>query len=303
MTLTGDSTDGLAGRAGTADPADIPRVDTLGVGVSAINMPMAVEQIRQWVSQGSRHYVCVTGVHGIMESQRDPRLRDIHNSSGLTTPDGMPLVWAGRTAGARRMERVCGPDLMPAVCELAAAQGYSSFFYGGRTGVADLLAERLQRRYPALKVAGTYTPPFRELSEDEDQEVVQLINKAGPQLVWVGLGTPKQERWMASHIDRLNANVLIGIGAAFDVHAGLSSRAPVWMQRSGLEWTYRLAHEPRRLWRRYLYTSAPFFIRLAARPPRLIQEPSTTSEPLATGHHPSIRTPSEIFEATTHDNN
>jgi N-acetylglucosaminyldiphosphoundecaprenol N-acetyl-beta-D-mannosaminyltransferase len=218
-----------------------------------------------------------------MESQRDPRLRDIHNASGLTTPDGMPLVWAGRAAGAKHMDRVCGPDLIPALCELATDQGFSPFFYGGRPGVADLLAKRLQHRYPGLKVAGTYAPPFRELSVDEDEHVVKLINRAKPDMVWVGLSTPKQERWMADHIRRLNANVLIGVGAAFDIHAGQSRRAPHWLQRSGLEWVFRLAHEPRRLWRRYLYNNAPFLIRLAAHPPRLIPVTSA-GEPPATGH-------------------
>jgi N-acetylglucosaminyldiphosphoundecaprenol N-acetyl-beta-D-mannosaminyltransferase len=296
MTSTGDSTNELANPTGAGDPCCIARVDILGVKVSAINISTALGLITQWVSQGSRYYVCVTGVHGIMESRRDPRLRDIHNGSGLTTPDGMPLVWAGRFAGARHMERVCGPDLMLAVCELAVAQGFSSFFYGGRSGVADLLAERLQHRYPGLKVAGTYAPPFRELSKDEDEQVVQLINGAKPQLVWVGLGTPKQERWMASHVKRLNANILIGVGAAFDLHAGLSSRAPLWMQHSGFEWIYRLAHEPRRLWRRYLYNSAPFIIRLAARPPRLIQAPSATSELPVAGHHPYTQIDSKVSD-------
>jgi N-acetylglucosaminyldiphosphoundecaprenol N-acetyl-beta-D-mannosaminyltransferase len=284
MTVTGHGSDGAAGPAGAAGSWVTPRVDVLGVGVSAIDMSMAIELIGQWIVQGSHQYVCVTGVHGIMESRRDPRLRDIHNCSGLTTPDGMPLVWAGRVAGARNMDRVCGPDLMPALCELARARGFSSYFYGGRPGVADVLAKRLQHRYPGLKVAGTYAPPFRELSEDEDEHVVRLINHAKPDLLWVGLGAPKQEHWMADHANRLNANVLIGIGAAFDIHAGLSPQAPRWIQRSGLEWAFRLAHEPGRLWRRYLYNNVPFLVRLAAHPPRLVQATSATGEPLAIGH-------------------
>ena len=248
-----------------------PRVDVLGVGVSVINIPMGLKLIEQWIEQGSHQYVCVTSVHGIMESQCDRRLRAIHNYSGLTTPDGMPLVWAGRAAGARNIDRVSGPDLMPALSALARARGFSSYFYGGRPGVAELLAERLQHLYPGFKVAGTYCPPFRELTGDEDEHIVRVINSTEAHIVWVGLSTPKQERWMAAHVNRLNANVLMGVGAAFDVHAGLSRRAPRWMQRSGLEWTYRLAHEPRRLWQRYLYNNVPFLIRLAARPPGLIQ--------------------------------
>jgi N-acetylglucosaminyldiphosphoundecaprenol N-acetyl-beta-D-mannosaminyltransferase len=259
-----------------------PRVDVLGVGVSAVDMSTALELICQWISRDDHQYVCVTGVHGIMESQRDSRLREIHNRSGLTTPDGMPLVWAGRAAGAHHMDRVYGPDLMLALCGLARARGFSSYFYGGRPGVADRLAQRLQRVYPGLRVVGTCTPPFRELSADEDEHVVRLINQARPEVVWVGLGTPKQELWMAAHAGRLHANVLIGVGAAFDIHAGLSAQAPRWIQRSGLEWAFRLGHEPRRLWRRYLYNNPCFLADVARNPPRLIGvESPAAGEPRA----------------------
>jgi N-acetylglucosaminyldiphosphoundecaprenol N-acetyl-beta-D-mannosaminyltransferase len=268
-----------------------PRVDILGVGVSAIGMPIALELIAKWIPNGDHQYVCVTGVHGIMESKRDPGLRDVHNRSGLTTPDGMPLVWAGRAAGAHQMERVYGPDLMLAFCELASVRGFSSFFYGGRPGVADRLAQRLQHLYPRLKVAGAFSPPFRQPSADEDENFVQLINAARPDLVWVGLGTPKQELWIAARAATLDASVLVGVGAAFDIHAGLSAQAPRWTQRSGLEWAFRLAHESRRLWKRYLYNNAPFLVRLATHPPRLVQATSDAGEALATGdqtHHSKI---------------
>ena len=247
-----------------------PRVDVLGVGISAIDMPTAVRLVDQWVSRDDHTYVCVTGVHGVMESQRDPCLRDVHNHSGLTTPDGMPLVWAGHAAGARGMQRVYGPDLMLAICELARARGYSSFFYGGRPGVAGRLAARLRDRHPGLAIAGTYAPPFRELSVHEDECVVELINAAQPELIWVGLGTPKQELWMAAHVHRLSANVMIGVGAAFDIHAGLIRQAPRLIQRSGLEWAFRLTQEPWRLWRRYLYNNPRFLAGVARRPPRLV---------------------------------
>ena len=274
-----------------------PRVDILGVGVSAIDMPVALELIDQWISNGDRQYVCVTGVHGIIESQRDPRLRDVHNRSGLTTPDGMPLVWAGRVAGARHMGRVYGPDLMLALSDLASMRGFSSFFYGGQPGVADRLAQRLQDLYPGLRVAGTYSPPFREPSAVEDGDVIRFINEAGPDVIWVGLGTPKQELWMASHAARLDASVLIGVGAAFDIHAGLSPQAPRWMQRSGLEWTFRLAHEPRRLWRRYLYNNPRFLVGMAKAPPRLVNSSPTASNlPPVAG---SPRFPSRLNEGST----
>jgi len=260
-------TSGLTGLAGTWST---PRVDVLGVGVSAIDMPTALDLIDHWVSQADGRYICVTGVHGIMESQRDPCLRDAHNRSGLTTPDGMPLVWAGWAAGARHIRRVYGPDLMLAVCELASARGYSSFFYGGRPGVAERLAASLQETYPGLKIAGTYAPPFRDLSPEEDEDVVRLISAARPDLVWVGLGTPKQERWMAAHAHRLGTSVLIGVGAAFNIHAGLTRQAPRWVQRSGLEWAFRLAQEPRRLWRRYLYNNPRFLVGVMRKPPCLV---------------------------------
>jgi N-acetylglucosaminyldiphosphoundecaprenol N-acetyl-beta-D-mannosaminyltransferase len=263
-----------------------PRVDVLGVGVSAIDMPMALQLIDQWISQGDRRYICVTGVHGVMESQRDPRLRNVHNRSGLTTPDGMPLVWAGRAAGARHMDRVYGPDLMLAACELARARGYSSFFYGGRPGVPERLAARLEDAYPGLKIAGTYAPPFRQLSVEEDEDVVRLISAAQPDLVWVGLGTPKQELWMAAHAHQLDTGVLIGVGAAFDIHAGLTRQAPRWVQRSGLEWAFRLAQEPRRLWGRYLYNNPRFLAGMAWRPPCLVPVSPVAGEAPANGDLP-----------------
>jgi N-acetylglucosaminyldiphosphoundecaprenol N-acetyl-beta-D-mannosaminyltransferase len=250
----------------------IPRVDVLGVGISAINLTAAVEQIGCWLSARVQHYACVTGVHGVMESQRDPELRAIHNASGLTTPDGMPMVWAGRYAGARTMQRVYGPDLMLAVCARAAERGWTSFFYGGHDGVPELLAARLRARFPGLEVAGTFSPPFRDLTADEDDRVVDRINAAGADIVWVGLSTPKQERWMAAHVGRIAAPVLIGVGAAFDIHAGVLPQAPRWMQQAGLEWLYRLAREPRRLWRRYLANNPRFVRQILARPPRLVRD-------------------------------
>jgi N-acetylglucosaminyldiphosphoundecaprenol N-acetyl-beta-D-mannosaminyltransferase len=249
----------------------IDRVDVLGVHVSAINPAMALAEITRWVEAGEQHYVCVTGVHGVMESQRDSRLRAIHNGSGLTTPDGMPMVWAGRRAGATWMKRVYGPDLMLDVLARAADRGWSSYFYGGKDGVPELLAERLAARFPGLRIAGTYSPPFRALTPEEDEAIVERINAARPDLVWVGLSTPKQERWMAAHVGRLQAPVLLGVGAAFDMHAGTLRQAPPWMQRSGLEWAYRLYREPRRLWRRYFSNNPRFVLGIIRRPPRLLR--------------------------------
>jgi N-acetylglucosaminyldiphosphoundecaprenol N-acetyl-beta-D-mannosaminyltransferase len=253
----------------------IPRVDVLGVGVSAVNMDQTISEIARWVEQRERHYVCVTGVHGVMESRHDAELRRIHNASGLTTPDGMPMVWAGHRAGATHMRRVYGPDLMLALCGLASERGWSSYFYGGAPGVAERLAERLAERFPGLKVAGTCSPPFRPLHPDEDEAATARIELAAPDLVWVGLSTPKQERWMAAHRPRLSAPVLLGVGAAFDIHAGLLPQAPPWMQRSGLEWLFRLSREPRRLAGRYLRNNPRFLLEILVRPPRLRPLPPT----------------------------
>ncbi|HUG85466.1 MAG TPA: WecB/TagA/CpsF family glycosyltransferase [Euzebya sp.] len=247
----------------------IPRVDVLGVGVSAVSLSDAVDEIARWVSAREQHYVCVTGVHGVMESQRDPELLRIHNGSGLTTPDGMPMVWAGHRAGARWMTRVYGPDLMLALCDRAVGEGWRSFFYGGKPGVPELLQERLQERVPGLEVVGCYSPPFRPLSPEEDADVVARINAAKPDLLWIGLSTPKQERWMAAHVGRIDVPVMLGVGAAFDIHAGVLPQAPLWMQRHGLEWVYRLVREPRRLWRRYLRNNPAFAWAVLRRPPRL----------------------------------
>jgi N-acetylglucosaminyldiphosphoundecaprenol N-acetyl-beta-D-mannosaminyltransferase len=201
-------------------------------------------------------------VHGVMESQRDEAIRRIHNRAGLVTPDGMPMVWLSRLNGHADVEQVCGSDLMAACCARSVSGGHRHFFYGGGAGVAQRLADRLCSRYPGLRVAGTYTPPFGTVSGALDQAIVGEINAAGPDIVWVGLSTPKQERWMDAHVGRLNAPALIGVGAAFDFHAGLKQRAPRWMQRSGLEWLFRLGAEPRRLWRRYLRNNPAFLSRV-----------------------------------------
>jgi N-acetylglucosaminyldiphosphoundecaprenol N-acetyl-beta-D-mannosaminyltransferase len=234
------------------------RVDILGVGVSAINLDDAVATIERWISERDRNYVCITGVHGVMESRHDERLRRIHNHAGMVTPDGMPLVWLSHRLGERHMDRVYGPDLMRKMTAVSAQRGYRQFYYGGAEGVADKLWQVLVKAHPCLKVAGALCPPFRELTPDEDQAVVAAINVARPDIVWVGLSTPKQEFWMARHLGCIEAPVMVGVGAAFDFLAGTKRQAPQWMQRNGLEWLFRLCSEPRRLWRRYAYIVPAF---------------------------------------------
>jgi N-acetylglucosaminyldiphosphoundecaprenol N-acetyl-beta-D-mannosaminyltransferase len=242
-------------------PGQFKRVNVLGVGLSAINLDLALAAIGEALAQKSKGYVCVTGVHGVMEAQKDPRLRVILNQSFLNTPDGMPMVWIGRLNGCREMARVYGPDLMLLVCEFTRDKGYTHFLYGGGEGVAEELKCDLERKFPGIKIAGTCTPPFRPLNETEETDLIRMVNEKKPDIIWVGLSTPKQEKFMAQFRDRLDATLLFGVGAAFDFHAGRVRQAPRWMQRTGLEWFFRLGCEPRRLWRRYLKNNPLFVLR------------------------------------------
>jgi len=239
----------------------IPRVNVLGVGLSALNLDLAVSAVAQALEQKNKGYICVTGVHGVSEAQDDPAFRRILNESFLNTPDGMPMVWMGRAQGFRQMSRVYGPDLMLRICELSRERGFTHFFYGGAPGVAETLRERLEQRFPGMKVAGTYSPPFRPLTEQEERELADRIRATKPDIFWVGLSTPKQERFMAGHWRQLDATLFFGVGAAFDFHAGQVRQAPRWMQRSGLEWLFRLFCEPRRLWKRYFKNNPLFVLR------------------------------------------
>jgi N-acetylglucosaminyldiphosphoundecaprenol N-acetyl-beta-D-mannosaminyltransferase len=274
--------------------ASFARVDVLGVGISAIDPADALGEVTRWIDNGIQHYVCVTGVHGVMESQGDAELLRIHNESGLTTPDGMPMVWAAKLAGAKNTQRVYGPDLMLAVCERAAQRDWSCFLYGATDAVLDQLRANLSDRYPGLKIVGTHSPPFRPLTPEEDDAVVREINASGAQIVWVGLSTPKQERWMASHIGRVNASALFGVGAAFDIHAGNLKQAPRWMQRAGLEWLFRLASEPRRLWRRYAVNNPRFVLAISRRRPRISLAAMETERVIRLSDHADETLPARV---------
>ncbi len=234
------------------------KVNILGIGVSPINMQDALQAIAHWVQNGEQQYICVTSVNGIMESQKNHALCAIHDNAGLVTPDGMPLVWLSRWHGYKDVSRVYGPDLMLAVCQESLMQGYRHFLYGGAEGIPELLAEQLQARFAGLDIVGMYSPPFRPLTAVEDAAIIAQIKQSGADIVWVGLSTPKQEKWMAEHVGKLDTAVLIGVGAAFDFHAGVKKQAPRWLQRSGMEWLFRLLTEPRRLWRRYLIYNPQF---------------------------------------------
>ena len=236
------------------------RVDVLGIHVSVTNLDHTVGAFADWIEQGDRQLVCVTDMNALLHARADERLTAVYNTSGLTVPDGMPLVWALRMLGHPIESRVYGPDLMDIACARAARTGQRCYLYGGRNhGALAQLARELRLRHPGLQIVGGYAPPFRPLTADEEAAVAAEINASRADVVWVGIGVPKQEKWMAQMRDRLDAPVLIGVGAAFDFHAGIIPQAPPMMQRCGLEWLYRLRQEPRRLWKRYL-TYNPRFV-------------------------------------------
>ena len=235
------------------------RVNVLGVGISVLNLSLALEEITAAVRARRKGYVCVTGVHGVMEAQDDAVFRSILNNAFLCTPDGMPMVWMGKIHGHKEMRRVYGPDLMLDVCAWGERNGCHHFFYGGAPGVAELLAEKLKAKFPKMEVVGTYTPPFRPLNPDEEKQLAEMVRAAKPDIIWVGLSTPKQERFAAEFLPKLDATLIIAVGAAFDFHSGRVKQAPLWMQRSGLEWFYRLCQEPRRLAKRY-FRNNPLFV-------------------------------------------
>ena len=231
----------------------------LGMRVDVTTYEQAAERIVAWAREGRPAYVCVATVNNVMEAHDDPAFMRVMNESDLVTPDGMPLVWGLRGLGAGHASRVYGPDLTPLICQRASDAGVPVGFYGGKPQVLEALVRNIRVRFPALQVAYAWSPPFRPLSREEDAEVVRQINDAGARILFVGLGSPKQDVWMAAHRDRLEV-VSVGVGAAFDILAGVKKQAPRAMQEAGLEWLYRLATEPRRVWRRYAKHNPRFLV-------------------------------------------
>jgi len=250
------------------------RVNVLGVGISVLNLNSALDAIAAAVRERRKGYICVTGVHGVMEAQADENFKTILNRAFLCTPDGMPMVWAGKLAGHKEMRRVYGPDLMLDVCAWSEPSGAKHFFYGGADGVAELLAQKLKEKFPKLQTVGTFTPPFRALDEIEMNNLQVQIRAAQPDILWVGLSTPKQEKFMAEFLPKLDVTLMVGVGAAFDFHSGRVKQAPRWMQRSGLEWFYRLCSEPRRLAKRYFRNNPLFVVKFFAQLAGLKKYPS-----------------------------
>jgi N-acetylglucosaminyldiphosphoundecaprenol N-acetyl-beta-D-mannosaminyltransferase len=255
------------------------RANVLGVGVHAIDLHSAAGIIENAVREGTKGYVCATGVHGVMEAQRDPQFRKTLNRAFLVVPDGMPTVWIGRWQGYSTMKRVFGPDLMLEVCGRSARTGISHFLYGGNPGIANELAESLRRRFPGIKIVGTFTPPFRPLEPSEQLALEKQLETVQPGIVWVGLSTPKQERFMADNFQRLACKIMIGVGAAFDIHTGHVKDAPNWVKRTGLQWVHRLCQEPRRLWKRYLVNNSTFLIAIGLQLAGLRCHPLPPSSP------------------------
>lgn len=237
--------------------------NVLGVRISAVNLATAVDFADRWIAGRNPGYICVTGVHGVMEAHRNDVFRRILNRSFMTLPDGMPMSWVGHLQGFREMDRVFGPDFMSAMCRLSVERGYRNFLYGGQPGVAEILSESLQTKFPGLRIVGTCTPPFRELTLEEEQELADHVHRSRPHIFWVGLSTPKQDRFMAQYFKQLQVPLLVGVGAAFDYHTGRLHDSPDWVKRSGLQWLHRLLQEPRRLWRRYLSTNPAFLWHIA----------------------------------------
>jgi len=236
-----------------------------------------IDWMEAMIATGGRGYVTAAAVNLVMAAREDPRARAAVLGATLAVPDGQPLVWALHALGHARATRVYGPDLMARFCARAARTGIPIYLYGGRTPAAlELLERRLRERFPGLLIAGGFSPPFRPLSADEEKSVVAAIDASGAQVVWVGTGQPKQEKWMLEMRPRLAAPLLVGVGAAFDFHAGLVSQAPGWMQRAGLEWAYRLSREPRRLWRRYARYNPLFVAGFAA---QYVRERRSASKP------------------------
>lgn len=264
-------------RSGETCPGETSKSSfhVLGTRVDAVQIPDVIETMLQWISERSTpRYIAVTGMHGVVEAESSREFAAVLKSAALVVPDGMPLVWLGRSKGFNRLRRrVYGPELLEEFCLATEGQGVRHFFYGGAPGVADQLARNLQDCFRGMQIAGCYSPPFRSLSAEEDQQIVRQINASRADIVWVGLSTPKQEDWMYQHRGTLEVPVLVGVGAAFDFHTGRVRQAPRWLRENGLEWLYRLLQEPRRLWRRYLVGGGKFLVLVALETLRLKRYP------------------------------
>lgn len=242
---------------------DFKSAIVLGVQVEPLNMESALSRVAEVLKSHSKGYACLIGVHGIMEAQRDPGLAKIYARAALKIPDGTPAVWVGRFQGFSLMEQVTGPDLMWEIFQRKEFSEFTHFLYGGKEGVAEELRSRLEFEFPWARVIGTYTPPFRDLTLEEDAQFIARIRELKPDIIWVGISTPKQERFMARLLPLLHTTIMFGVGAAFDFHTGRIKDSPRWVKRAGLQWMHRLIQDPRRLLWRYLRNNPSFLWHIA----------------------------------------
>jgi N-acetylglucosaminyldiphosphoundecaprenol N-acetyl-beta-D-mannosaminyltransferase len=238
-------------------------INVLGVLIEALNMEGAVSRVADALRERQRGYVCMIGVHGIMEAKRNADLAAIYADALITVPDGMPTVWMGRLHGHKPMERVPGPDLMLEIFARKEFAECTHYLYGGKEGIAEELSAELTRRYPWVRIVGTYTPPFHELSQEEEEDFITTIHELKPDIIWVGIGAPKQERFMAKYLPQLDTTLMFGVGAAFDYHTGRIHDCADWIKRAGLQWFDRLLQDPRHLWWRYLRNNPAFMLHIA----------------------------------------
>lgn len=246
------------------DKSKIPVCNIMGVNIAAIDMPWLLDFTGDNIQNLSGDYMCVANVHTTVTAYEDPEYLEVQNGGIMAIPDGGPLSSVGRKRGYEHMQRVTGPSYMGEILKISAEKGYSHYFYGSTEETLKQLEAVLKTEYPQVKIAGMYSPPFRPLTDDEDAEVVNRINESNPDFVWIGLGAPKQEKWMAIHQGRVNG-FMVGVGAAFDYYAGNIKRAPEWMQKCNLEWFYRLMQDPKRLFSRYLKTNTKFIVNAVIR--------------------------------------
>jgi N-acetylglucosaminyldiphosphoundecaprenol N-acetyl-beta-D-mannosaminyltransferase len=231
---------------------NIPRANLLGVGVHAVDRARAVSLVEDALARDGKHFICATAVHSVMDAQKDAALKTILNSAFLNVPDGKGTVWVGWMQHFAEMGHVGGPELMLEICRLSLRKRYTHFLYGGNPGVVEDLHKALGQMFPGIRIVGIYTPPFRPLNSQEEADLVRMVARTAPDIFWVGISTPKQEKFMAEYLPKLDTKLMCGVGAAFNFHSGRVKFAPEWMRRAGLAWLFRLCHEPRRLWRRYL---------------------------------------------------
>jgi N-acetylglucosaminyldiphosphoundecaprenol N-acetyl-beta-D-mannosaminyltransferase len=262
------------------------KANVLGIGVDAVNMQQALARVAEELEARRKGYVCLTGVHGVMEAQRNPEMARVLANSALTVPDGMPTVWVGHYQGYLQMERVTGPDLMLEIIQRKEFREYTHFFCGGKEGIAGELRDQLVARFPHVKIVGTYTPPFGPLSEEQERELIEQVDRLKPDMIWVGISTPKQELFMERYLPLLNTTLMFGVGAAFDFHTGRIADCSEWIKRCGLQWFHRLLQDPKHLWRRYLRNNPSFLfsitlqlLGLRSYPPQTHPRPHEVPQP------------------------